>query len=567
MPEGLLAPRLYRAAFAPALFALIVLAFSLQDPGRAVPPELSPPGFSAARATQFANQAVQNYGARESGSVQDQRLADLVQARMEGVGFNTRRSDFSAVTLSGKRTLSSVVGIRPGISDRRLLVIASRDGAPGELQRSGALETGILLELARVIEGRTFDHTVVLVSVSGGVDGGLGAEHVVRTLRGPFDAVLVVRNVGSKLASAPVLISGDSRMLPDERYVRTVRRIAGIEFARGSQDQRRSVPAQLVRLGFPVALGEQATFAGSGVSGVSVSPGGEPLAAPGAAAAAQVADVGQIALRTLTTMDDDALAADPPTAAPLRVGGKLIPHRALVLLIATLFFPLLVASIDSWARARRWRQVSQRGLLAPAIALGWLLVLGFLLRGVGLSGIIDAPPLPPDPAAVTGAGATAIGIFVLLMAVLGVLVAAAAARQATPKGGEAAFALWVVFTGLLVFVVNPIAAGFLLLLLHLVVLMLLTADSPRRRQVFALTLTGLAPLLLAAAYFPIVFGIGAGGILRYAVLLEAGGFISPLAMAAGCAVAAAVGTALIHLWWSAPRATNTAARRPVAQPF
>ena len=71
------------------------------------------------------------------------------------------------------------------------------------------------------------------------------------------------------------------------------------------------------------------------------------------------------------------------------------------------------------------------------------------------------------------------------------LVAAAAARQATPKGGEAGFALWVVFSGLAVFVVNPIAAGFLILLLHLLVLLLLTGGA-RRRQVVGFALLGLA---------------------------------------------------------------------------
>lgn len=566
MPEGLLAPRLYRAAFAPALFAIVVLAFSLQDPGRGIAPELSPPGFSAARAEVFAGQAVANYGSRESGSIQDKRLGDLVAARLQDVGFRVSTSSFEAVTLSGHRELTNVVGIRPGPSDRRLLVIASRDGAPGELARSGALETGILLELARVLEGRTFEHTVVLASVSGGVDGGLGAEQLTRSLRGPFDAVLVLRNVADVVKAAPVLTAADTRTMPDERFAQTVRRIAGIELGRSGDDQRRSIPAQLVRLGFPIALGEQASFTGNDVSGVSVSPAGEALVAPGADTASTAADVGQAALRTLTTMDD-AFQPEPPSSTPLRVGGKLIPQWALVLLIGALFFPLLVASIDSWARARRWRQVSQRGLLAPAIAFVWLLVIGFLLRGAGLSGIIDAPPLAPDPAAVHGAGATAIGIFALLISVLGVLVAAGSARQATPRGGEAAFALWVVFTGLAVFVVNPIAAGFLLLLLHLIVLMLLTSATPRRRQVFGLTLLGAAPLLLAAVYYPAAFGIPLGGVLRYGVLLEAGGFISPLALAAGCAVSAAIGTALIQLWWSSPRMPGIATRRPAAKPF
>lgn len=563
MPEGLLAPRLYRAAFAPALFALIVLAFSLQQPARSAEPELSPPGFSAARAEVFAKQAIDNYGARESGSIQDDRLGELVQARLEGVGFAATSSSFDAKTLSGSRKLANVVGTRPGPSDRRLLVIASRDGAPGKLAGNGALETGILLELARVLQGRTFDHTLVMASVSGGMDGGLGADQLVKSLRGPFDAIIVLRNVGAEKIATPLLTDGDSRMLPDQRFVSTIGRITDLEIGGGVADK--SIAGQLVRLGFPIALGEQATLAGQGLNGASVSPAGEPLKPPALDSAPLVGDVGQTALRALTTFDGSTHPA-APTATPLKVGGKLIPQWAIVLLIGALFFPLIVASIDSWARARRWRQVSQRGLLAPAIAMVWLLLLGFLLRGVGLSGVLDAPPLPPDPGAVTGSGAAAIGLFVAVLAVLGILVAAASARQATPKGGEAGFALWVVFAGLAVFVVNPIAAGFVILLLHLVVLLLLTGGA-RRRQVVGFALLGLLPLIGATAYFPAVFGLTLPGSLRYAVLLEAGGFVGPLTLAAGCALTAAIATSLIHLYWSAPRDPKTARRRGTAEPF
>jgi hypothetical protein len=314
-----------------------------------------------------------------------------------------------------------------------------------------------------------------------------------------------------------------------------------------------------------MALGEQSTLAGQGLTGASVSPGGEPLVPPSNNSARQAAAVGQTALRSLTTFDGSFRPEDP-SAAPLRVGGKLIPQWALLLLIGALYFPLVVASIDAWARSRRWHQPAQRGLLAPAIAAVWLLVLGFLLRGVGLSGLIDAPALAPDPSAITGSGATAIGIFAAVLAFLGVLVAAAAARQASPKGGEAGFALWVVFTGLAVFVVNPIAAGFLLLLLHLIVLMLLTGEA-RRRQVVGLTLLGLIPLAAAIAYYPVVFGLSIFGAVRYSVLLEAGGFIGPLTLVAGCAVTAAIGTALIHLYWSAPRESKSRPRGPGANSF
>lgn len=564
MPSGLLEPRLYRAAFAPALLALIVLAFSLQDPPRAMSPELAPPTFNAQRAVTTAGQLVKNYGARESGSSEDNSTAELVQARLSAFGFGAASFKFNATTLNGERKLTNVVGVRPGPSDRRLLIVASRDGSSGSLRDANALETGVLLELARVLEGRAFQHTLVLASVTGGVDGGLGAEQFAKTLRRPVDGILVLRNVGGKPKGDPVLAEYNSREQSDPRFERTVERIATTELRRPVE--RRSVPAQLVRMAFPMALGQQATFPENGLTVAAISPGGEPLVPPIAKPNRQIAAVGQTALRTLTTLDDGFSPAAPePT--PLRVGGKLIPQWALILFIGSLFFPLIVAAIDAWARARRWHQVSTRGIAAPPVAFVWLLLIGLLMRAIGLTGVIDAPALPPEPAALSGALPIVVGITALTLSVLGVLVAGAAARQATARGGEAGFALWLAFAGVAVFLGNPIAAGAWLLLLHLLVLLLLAGGGSKRSQVWVFALIGFVPIALAAIYYPVVFGLSVLGTLRFSVLLETGGFVGILALAGGCAIVAAVGTSLLHLHWMAPRARKRSDFAPSPSPL
>ncbi|MBK5230738.1 MAG: hypothetical protein JJE27_06135, partial [Thermoleophilia bacterium] len=141
MPTGLLEPRLYRAAFVPALLTLIVLAFSLKEPPRALTPELAPPTFSAQRALATAQQLTDAYGAREAGSRQDAAVAALVRARLSEDGFVTSDYRFRARTLNGRRTLANVVGVRAGPSDRRLVIVASRDGSRGALAGAGAVET------------------------------------------------------------------------------------------------------------------------------------------------------------------------------------------------------------------------------------------------------------------------------------------------------------------------------------------------------------------------------------------------------------------------------------------
>jgi hypothetical protein len=555
VPAGLLEPRLYRAAFAPALFALIVLMFSLQDVPRGLTPELAPPTFSASRALATADQLTTNYGQREIGSIADRRSAQLVAARFADSGFAVSSYPFEAGTVHGDRTLVNVLGVRPGPTDRRLVIAASRTGAPGRFEQVGAAETGVLLELARVIQTRNFGHTLVMASVPGDV----GAAELARKLRRPVDGVVIIRNVASDSVDAPVLETYNSRLRPDPRFARTIERIAGIELRRGSHS--RSTSAQLVRIGFPIALGEQATFPERGLSAVSLSPGGEPLVQPDWSRVSAVAAAGRIVLRALTTFDE-GYRPQPPATAPLELGGKLIPGWALTIFIGALMLPLVVVSVDGWARARRWHESSARGLAAPPLALAWLLLLALLLRGLDLAGIVDAPPLPVDHALTSATGPVVIGLILFLLAAVGVLVVAAAARQVTAKGGESGFALWLVFSGLLVFAVSPVAAGFIVVLLHFLVVMLLTGVRPGRVQIWSLAIVGLIPLFAVVLYYTTAFGLTPFGMVRFAVELMAGGFVGILAALGICATFAAVGTSLLHLHWTAPSRRTASTVRP-----
>lgn len=563
VPPGLLEPRLYRAAFAPALLALIVLAFSLQDEASPIATELAPPSFNAQRAVTTADQLVRNYGARESGSIQDNRTAELVSARLTAAGFAAATYNFDSRTLNGSRTLTNVVGVRPGPSDRRLMIVVSRDGAEGELERAGAYETGVLLELARVIQGRAFEHTLVLASVTGGVDGGLGAAELAKSARRPVDGVLVIRNIAAVRKGAAVLTVYDSRLEPDPVFERSVERLTAVDIPGGAEN--RSIPAQLVRQAFPLGLGEQATYPGHGLPVAAVSPGGEPLAPSVDAPFDSIESIGQVALRTLTTFDGDFQPA-APQAKPLAVGGKLIPQWALILFIGTLFIPLVIAAIDGWARARRWNESAARGVLAPPMAFIWLLLLGLILRGLALTGLFAAPALPANPLAIDAGSATIVGVVVGMIAALGIAVAAAAARQGTPKGGEAGFGLWIAAAALAVFVVNPIAGGFVLILLHMLLLLLLTGGGSRGK-VLAMVAVGILPLIAATLYYPVVLGLAPLESIGYAVMLEAGGFVGWLSLAAGCLFMAAVGTSLLHLLWTAPRQGKSNGLAPPISPL
>src|ERR671917_475963 len=86
--------RLYRVAWLPVLFAVVVLMFSLQGAPEAIEP-LTPPGtFEPDRATRQAREIVAAAPSREPGSEGDAAIADLVTDRFEEVvvGATTRQS-------------------------------------------------------------------------------------------------------------------------------------------------------------------------------------------------------------------------------------------------------------------------------------------------------------------------------------------------------------------------------------------------------------------------------------------------------------------------------------------
>src|SRR4051794_35970486 len=139
--------RVYRAAFVPALLCVVVAAFSLAAPPRAVTTTLAPDAFQGSRAFGTLRQLATAFPDRAPGSAGDQGLAREVanQFRLSGLAVSTRTRE--AQTIDGKRTVTDVIGVRPGsVSSRRLVVMAHRDAAsrPSQAALSG---TAGLLEL------------------------------------------------------------------------------------------------------------------------------------------------------------------------------------------------------------------------------------------------------------------------------------------------------------------------------------------------------------------------------------------------------------------------------------
>src|SRR5918995_1086603 len=147
--------RVYRAAFLPALLALFVVAFSLEGRPAPLRTRAIADAFDPARAygSERLRDSLLQLGSafpeRRPGSAGDAALADRVAGVFDAAGFNVTRTRAQGRTVDGETDLETVVGVRPGLSSRRIVVLAHRDSldAPGLADLSG---TAALLELARI---------------------------------------------------------------------------------------------------------------------------------------------------------------------------------------------------------------------------------------------------------------------------------------------------------------------------------------------------------------------------------------------------------------------------------
>ena len=121
----MLDPRVYRAAFVPAAFALIVAAFSLQEPPSGSGSSLAPDAFVGARAFDGPGTGLRPlataFPQRRPGSPGDSGVAGRVVSTFRTAGLQTIIRRFSANTAVGRRPLQDVIGVRAHQHDRKLI--------------------------------------------------------------------------------------------------------------------------------------------------------------------------------------------------------------------------------------------------------------------------------------------------------------------------------------------------------------------------------------------------------------------------------------------------------------
>jgi hypothetical protein len=540
--------RLYRAAFAPLVLAIVIAAFSLATPPPPITTTLAPDAFSASDAMNLLRGMVARYPDRRPGGPADNALAAEIARSFQQDNLTVTTRNFQARTIDGKRSLVTVIGSRPGTTAGSIVLLAHRDAAGhgAEAELSG---TAALLELGQVFSGRIFEHTIVLVSTSGGSGGDAGAADFAAHLPGPVDPVIVLGDVAGARAHRPFVVPySDSLGGAPPRLQRTLQSAVATET--GADPGQPGFFSEFAHLALPATPGEEGVLNARGIPAILAQVSGERGPAASARAdGTRMDNEGRALLRTVNALDGGPDVATGPRAG-LVLHGNLLPTWAVRLVVLAAILPALLAAVDGLARANRRRQPT--GALAQwtlSMALPFLLaaLVAILLRVAGLFDTAVAAPVVGD------ASRPAIGpLAVVVLAFAGGWVGRRAllrARgvEAHPRTGAAGVVVVLVLIAatLVVWGLDPYAALLLVPAMHLC--LLLAAPEPRlpRAALIATTLLGLLAPVLAIAYHVHDQAQSLGHAAWGVMVLVAGGFFGPLALLLACVLAGAFLAALL----------------------
>ncbi len=533
---------------------LLIVAFTLArpeplpEPGPGPELELS---FDQSTALILALEMARNYPDRVPGTEGAARAESWMIKRFDDVGLTAQRDAFEAdLPGLGKTKLANIAAVAPGPSPGTIIFVAHRDNtgkSPGA--NDNASGTGALLELARNINTTVRQQTVLFLSTDGGAYGGAGAkrfaEHpeiLKRFVGGAAFPVAVVSLDAIAGSDPPVLLfSGDSPRSPAPTLLATA--AASIEHEAAQPPEVPRGISQLVSLAFPFTLHEQGPFVSEGIPAVTITTGGERATAPDddtvkAVTPARLGELGRAAQDLMLRLDASPELAQG-TQSYIYVGERIIRGWALQLLLIALLVPVIVATVDLFARCRR-RHVSLlrafRSLAMRAVLWLWIGLLFLLFSVVGLLG--DGAGRPIDPSA-DGARSWPVVVLIVLLVLstLGWLAARPGlagdgpASRSEELGGHLAGMLVLIGVSLVVAASNPYALIFVLPSLH-AWLWIPHVPRDQRSSRLALFAVGFLGLLLLVVSFAIRLGLGLDAIWYLLALVSSGYVAVPVVLAA-----------------------------------
>jgi hypothetical protein len=562
----LIEPRIYRAAFVPSLLAVFLTMFSFQS---------RPPGiqqglaadvlFDGNQAAELATRIAAQAPDRRAGSSGDRATAQLVADTFAARGFGGGEGDSPVVQryTHSDHELVNVIGRRAGSSRRQIVIVAARDAATVPEVPGSAADTAALMQLARVFQGRPSRKTLVLASVDGSNLGEVGARELVDVLPAPdlVDAVLVISDLGSATSNGSILQAwSDNPTRAGIGLQRTV--TASIRQELGASTGGSGTLGQLARLSFPIGIGSQGVLLERGYDAVRISGSGElPPEGDGPPEALdpdRLGALGRATLRTLTAIDEGARPEHGPESYVQAVS-QVLPGWVLSLLAGSLLLPVLVASVDAFARARRRHVDVLRWLrwlgawLAPFLAA---LAVAQVLALLGATPTPPSAPVPPDVLPLDGPALGVLAGVVVAMALAFVLARWLAVRpdpeleQPPDLGGGVALGLTIAAGSLLLWLVNPFAGLLVVPAAHLWMLLALTRPLPARRVRAVLIAVGAAPAVIVAVYMMFALSVDPLSGVWYLLMLVTGQSVDLVTSLIACVMlAAACATAEAALRW------------------
>ena len=547
-------PRIYRAAFVPALLAVVLTMFSFQSrPGplsQGLPADVL---FDGNQAAVLAGRIASQEPDRRAGSPGDRATAELVADTFAARGFaggGGARPVVQRFTTDGRR-LVNVVGRRAGSSRRQIVIVAARDAGSVPDAPGSAADTAALMQIARVYQGRPSKKTLVLASIDGSHLGQAGARRLIEVLPEPdlVDAVVVVSELGSRDGGPPVQAWSNNSTRAGIALQRTVAESIRLEL--GGAGGGSGTFGQLARLSFPIGIGAQGVLLASGYDAVRISGSGE--LPPGGSGPPEAIDpdrlggLGRATLRTLTALDNGPRPEHGPKSY-LQAVSQVLPGWVLSLLAGALLLPVFVASVDAFARARRRHLDVLRWLrwlgawVAPFLAA---LALAQFLALVDATPSPPAAPVPPDDLPLDGPAMAVLGGIAVAM-VLALLLARWLAARPDPELGQTpdlgagvALALTIATASLLLWLINPYAGLLAVPAAHLWMLLALTRPLPDRRVRAVLIAVGVLPALIVAIYYMFALSLDPLSGLWYLLMLVTGQSVGLVTSLIACVMLAA----------------------------
>jgi hypothetical protein len=511
--------RLYRGTWLLVGLPLLVAAFSVARP--AALPRSFLPEFDGQAAKRLAGELALEYPNRRPGTPGALSAANWYREQLEPYGLPVRAERFSAVIPGeGRVQLQNLVAEAVGRTPGTIVVLAHRDNdGRGQGANDNASGTAMLIQLARAYAAPPGvpagslrpNHTILFLSTDGGASGGLGAAWFVSNspLRHDVAAVVSLDSVGGD-GRVRVEIAGDTPRTPSGTFLETV--AARVANQVGRRPARASVLQQLIDLGFPFSLHEQAPFLAHGISAVTLTTAGDTPPDPVTDTkerlrAETLGEVGRSAQDLLGSLDE-GLEFAHGTSSYLYLGSQLIRGWAVELVLIACLLPFFAAAVDLFARCRR-----RRIPLAPALRglrsrLGfWAWVVGlfelFALLGIWTNG--EARPLAPRSDVAHDWPAPAL-LALVVLALLGWLVARhrliprRAASAEEELAGHTAALLTLAALALLIVATNPFALVFLLPSLHAWLWLPQVRGGPPALRLGVLALGFAGPALLLGSF-------------------------------------------------------------------